>query len=236
MEDFEEQEYEFLRRLDEEQIDRRSMLRRGAAAGAGLTVLALPASALAARKKATATAPLLGRTLKLAEFVSRGEEGRPAQRDRAAAGLGELRRDHQHVLEEVRHPDHERQPGRQLGAGEPGGPLAQGRPARSGRARRQPVVRRSPVPTRASTPSTSRTNFKKVPRAMKDGRGFWVGDYWGVVSFGVNTGSHLERAEVVGRPAQARVQEQGRAQRQPALVRALPSRACSRPRSRTAAR
>ena len=22
---------------------------------------------------------------------------------------------------------------------------------------------------------------------MKDGRGFWVGDYWGVVSFGVNT-------------------------------------------------
>ncbi|HEU5278876.1 MAG TPA: ABC transporter substrate-binding protein, partial [Gaiellaceae bacterium] len=31
------------------------------------------------------------------------------------------------------------------------------------------------------------TNFRKVPRAMKDGRGFWVGDYWGVVSFGVNT-------------------------------------------------
>ncbi len=30
------------------------------------------------------------------------------------------------------------------------------------------------------------TNFKKVPRAMKDGRGFWVGDYWGVTSFGVN--------------------------------------------------
>jgi putative spermidine/putrescine transport system substrate-binding protein len=25
-----------------------------------------------------------------------------------------------------------------------------------------------------------------VPRAMKDGRGFWVGDYWGVISFGVN--------------------------------------------------
>lgn len=28
--------------------------------------------------------------------------------------------------------------------------------------------------------------FGTVPRAMKDGRGFWVGDYWGVVSFGVN--------------------------------------------------
>jgi putative spermidine/putrescine transport system substrate-binding protein len=31
------------------------------------------------------------------------------------------------------------------------------------------------------------TNFKNVPRSMKDGRGFWVGDYWGVVSFGVNS-------------------------------------------------
>jgi putative spermidine/putrescine transport system substrate-binding protein len=30
------------------------------------------------------------------------------------------------------------------------------------------------------------TNFRKIPRAMKDGRGFWAGDYWGVVSFGVN--------------------------------------------------
>ena len=28
--------------------------------------------------------------------------------------------------------------------------------------------------------------FGSVPRAMKDGRGFWVGDYWGVISFGVN--------------------------------------------------
>jgi putative spermidine/putrescine transport system substrate-binding protein len=31
------------------------------------------------------------------------------------------------------------------------------------------------------------TNFKKVPRAMKDGRGFWLADYWGAISFGVNS-------------------------------------------------
>jgi putative spermidine/putrescine transport system substrate-binding protein len=31
------------------------------------------------------------------------------------------------------------------------------------------------------------TNFKKVPNAMRDNRGFWTGDYWGVISFGVNT-------------------------------------------------
>ena len=28
--------------------------------------------------------------------------------------------------------------------------------------------------------------FGTVPRAMKDGRGFWIGDYYGVISFGVN--------------------------------------------------
>ena len=30
------------------------------------------------------------------------------------------------------------------------------------------------------------TNVNKVPRAMKDGRGFWVGDYWGAMSIGAN--------------------------------------------------
>jgi ABC-type Fe3+ transport system substrate-binding protein len=40
------------------------------------------------------------------------------------------------------------------------------------------------VRTRASTPSTT-TNFGRSPR--DEGRpGFWVGDYWGVTSFGVN--------------------------------------------------
>jgi hypothetical protein len=33
MEDFQEQEYEFFRRLEEERIDRRKLLRRGLAAG-----------------------------------------------------------------------------------------------------------------------------------------------------------------------------------------------------------
>ena len=31
------------------------------------------------------------------------------------------------------------------------------------------------------------SNFKKVPHSMSDNRGFWVGDYWGAISFGVNT-------------------------------------------------
>jgi putative spermidine/putrescine transport system substrate-binding protein len=29
--------------------------------------------------------------------------------------------------------------------------------------------------------------FQTIPRAMKDTRGFWYGDYWGVIAFGTNT-------------------------------------------------
>ena len=61
MEDFQEQEYEFLRRLEEEQIGRRTLLKRGLAAGAGLTVMSLSPAALAARKQVLAAAPRAGR-------------------------------------------------------------------------------------------------------------------------------------------------------------------------------
>jgi putative spermidine/putrescine transport system substrate-binding protein len=30
------------------------------------------------------------------------------------------------------------------------------------------------------------TNYKTIPRALKDTRGFWMGDYWGAVSIGYN--------------------------------------------------
>ena len=77
VEDFQEQEYEFLRRLDEERLDRRTLLRRGVAAGAGLTILSLSPSALAARQQALATAPTLGRAMKLTELVKEAKkEGR----------------------------------------------------------------------------------------------------------------------------------------------------------------
>src|SRR3954463_2456861 len=29
-------------------------------------------------------------------------------------------------------------------------------------------------------------NYKTIPRAMKDTRGFWMGDYWGAISIGYN--------------------------------------------------
>ena len=61
MEDFQEQEYEFLRRLEEERIDRRKLLKRGLAAGGGPhRHRRCPTAALAARQQALADPPLRG--------------------------------------------------------------------------------------------------------------------------------------------------------------------------------
>src|SRR5690348_7383730 len=51
MEDYELQEEEFWRKLDEESMSRNAMLRRSAAAAFGLTIIASPAAAYAARFK-----------------------------------------------------------------------------------------------------------------------------------------------------------------------------------------
>ena len=74
MEDFQEQEYEFLRKLEEEQLDRRKLLKRGLATGAGLTILSSPAAALAARKRVLKAPPLIARTLSLAEIVKEAKK------------------------------------------------------------------------------------------------------------------------------------------------------------------
>ena len=57
MEDFQEQEYEFLRRLEDERVGRRTLVKRGLAVGAGLTVMSLSPAALAARKQVSPPRP-----------------------------------------------------------------------------------------------------------------------------------------------------------------------------------
>ena len=200
-------------------MSRSQMLKRSFAAAAGLTVLASPGVALArARRGATPPAAQGPRLLAQGDDHG-GEEGRPPQHDRAAARLGELRRDHVDLLEEVRHPDHERQPERQLGAGEPGD-HARSRATRAHRTSSTSAPR-SPSPGAAAGPlraSTSSRRFSTIPRAMKDTRGFWNGDYWGAISIGYNQNLITNAAEDVEGPAEAGVQGQGRAERQPAHV------------------
>ena len=79
MEDFQEQEYEFLRRLEEERLDRRTLLRRGLAAGAGLTILSLPARAPSQPVRRRSPTPPMrgGADQKLSELVKEAKkEGR----------------------------------------------------------------------------------------------------------------------------------------------------------------
>jgi putative spermidine/putrescine transport system substrate-binding protein len=186
VEDFQEQEYEFLRRLEEERLDRRTLLRRGVAAGAGLTILSLSPSALAARQQALATPPTLGRSIKLTELVKEAKkEGR--------LNVIALPPDWANYGQIIA--TFSKKYGIPITSADPDASSAQENQAvRSlkGDPRAPDVLDVSPTFAIAGAneglyAKYFTTNFKKVPRAMKDGRGFWVGDYWGVVSFGVNT-------------------------------------------------
>ena len=186
MEDFQEQEYEFLRRLEEERSDRRTLLRRGVGAGVGLTVLSLSPAAMAARKQALANAPGRGRGTTLKEFVAEAKkEGRlnTIALPPDWANYGEIMSTFSKKF------------GIPITNANPDASSAQENEAvRSlkGDSRAPDVLDVSPTFAIAGAneglyAKYFTTKINKVPRSMKDGRGFWVGDYWGVVSIGVNT-------------------------------------------------
>ncbi len=186
MEDFQEQEYEFLRKLEEERIDRRRLLKRGLAAGAGLTIVSLPEAALAARARVLATPPLRGKDMTLKELVKEAKrEGK--------LNVIALPHDWANYGEIIS--TFKKKYGLAMDEQSPDGSSAQENQAvRSlkGDPRAPDVLDVGPSFAIAGAneglyAKYFTTNFKKVPRAMRDNRGFWVGDYWGVVSFGVNT-------------------------------------------------
>ena len=219
MEDYEAQELEFWRKLDEDghepladaQAERRRSDRASRSSSS-------PGTGLGAGARHPRRAAAQGQSgFSMSELVAQAKkEGKP-QHDRAAARLGELRRDHVDVPEEVRHQDHERQPGRQLRRGEPG------RQSLKGDSRAPDAVDDGPAFAISGTAQGLFakyyvTEFATIPRAMKDTRGYWTGDYWGAISIGYNANLVNPAAEDVEGPAQPGVQGQGRAQRQPAHV------------------
>src|SRR4051795_13495380 len=74
VEDFQEQEYEFLRRLEDERIGRRRLLKRGVVAGAGLSIMSLSPAALASRKQVLANVPTKGTIKNLKEIVQEAKK------------------------------------------------------------------------------------------------------------------------------------------------------------------
>jgi putative spermidine/putrescine transport system substrate-binding protein len=74
MEDYEAQEQEFWRKLEEGEMSRSQMLKRSVAAATGLTILGSSGAALASRGAAGANPPLKGSSISLKELVAQAKK------------------------------------------------------------------------------------------------------------------------------------------------------------------
>jgi putative spermidine/putrescine transport system substrate-binding protein len=170
----------------DEKITRRKLLKRGLAAGAGLTILSSPVrDAWAGTLAGAQTPPTRFSQISLKELIA--EAKKEGKLNTIAlppdwANYGEIMSTFQKKYKISITNDN------------PDGSSAQENQAvRSlkGDARAPDVLDVSPsfAQTGANEGLYAKyfnSRFKTIPRAMKDGRGFWVGDYWGVISIGVN--------------------------------------------------
>jgi len=185
MDDFQEQEYEFLRRLEEERLDRRKLLKRGLATGVGLTVIALPETALAARAKALADPPIRGTKKNLAALVA-------AAKKEGHLNVIALPPDWANYGEVIS--TFTKKYGIGITSDNPDGSSAQENQAivsLKGDPRAPDVVDVNPTFAVAGTVAGLyakyyNSKYATVPRAMKDTRGLWTGDYWGSITIGYN--------------------------------------------------
>jgi putative spermidine/putrescine transport system substrate-binding protein len=185
MEDYEAQEQEFWRKLEEQGVSRSQMLKRSVAAAAGLTILSSPGVALAARRLGAANPPLKGKGFSIKEMIA--EAKKEGHLNTIAlppdwANYGEIMSTFQ----------------KKYGIGitndNPNGSSAEeNQSVRSlkGDSRAPDVVDVGP-PFAVSGAAEGLygkyfvSTFATIPRAMKDTRGLWWGDYWGAVSIGYN--------------------------------------------------
>jgi putative spermidine/putrescine transport system substrate-binding protein len=185
MEEWEDQEIEFWRKLDEEGMSRGQVLRRSAAAAVGLTVLASPAAALAARGRTLKNPPLKGKGFSFKELVAEAKkEGHlntialPPDWANYKAQLGGFPKKY----------------GIPITNNNPDGSSAQENQAivsLKGDQRAPDVVDVGPAFAVQGTQQGLYgryfvSTFATIPRALKDTRGYWWGDYWGAISIGYN--------------------------------------------------
>jgi putative spermidine/putrescine transport system substrate-binding protein len=185
MEDHEAQELEFWRKLEEAEMSRSQMLKRSVAAAAGLTILSAPGVALGARGVGAKSPPLKGKSISMKELIA--EAKKEGHINTIAlppdwANYGEIMTTFQ----------------KKYGLGQtndnPDGSSAQENQAivsLKGDSRAPDVVDVGPAfaVSGAAQGLYARyfpTTFSTIPRAMKDTRGYWYGDYWGAISIGYN--------------------------------------------------
>src|SRR5919201_6560387 len=186
MEDHEAQEHEFWRKLEEEEISRTQMLRRSAVAAIGLTVLSTPSLALAGRRAGARRPPLRGKDISMTELIAEAKkEGK----------LNVIALPHDWANYGQIISTFKKKYGLSMDEQNPNGTSAQENEAvRSlkGDKRAPDVVDDGPAFAIAGTAEGLFakyfvSTFSTVPRAMKDTRGYWTGDYWGAISIGYNT-------------------------------------------------
>ena len=185
MEDHEEQEVEFWRKLDEEGMSRSQMLKRSIAAAAGLTVLSSPAAALAARRGAAAAPPLKGTAANMNALIA-------AAKKEGHLNVIALPPDWANYGEIIS--TFSKKYGIPITSDNPDGSSAQENQAivsLKGDPRAPDVVDVGPSfavlgATQGLYAKYFNSNYGTIPRAMKDTRGYWMGDYWGSITIGYN--------------------------------------------------
>ncbi len=183
MEDYELQEIEFWRKLEEESMSRSAMLRRSAATAFGLTILASPAAAWAARGGSAEALTADGIPLKKLIAAAKKE---------GQLNVIALPHDWANYGEIIS--TFKRKYGLKMDEANPNGSSSQENQAiRSlkGDSRAPDTVDVGPSfaidgakeglykPYKVAT-------YKSIPKGMKDSRARWYGDYWGAIAIGYN--------------------------------------------------
>jgi putative spermidine/putrescine transport system substrate-binding protein len=184
MEDYEEQEVEFWRKLDEESLSRSAMLRRSAAAALGLTILGGSTPVWAATRRGLAP-PDVGTAAGMKDLIAKAKKEGHLNTIALPpdwANYGEIMSTFQKKY------------GIKISNANPDGSSAEENEAvRSlkGDSRAPDAVDDGPAFAISGAgeglwAKYKNSHFATIPRAMKDTRGYWVGDYWGAISIGYN--------------------------------------------------
>jgi putative spermidine/putrescine transport system substrate-binding protein len=184
MEDYEAQEIEFWAKLEEEGMSRSSMLRRSAAAAFGLTIVGSASTAMAATKARFSPPTRMTKDGFAALVKAAKKEGH--------LNTIALPPDWANYKEALH--NFPRKYGVGITNDNPDGSSAQENQAiRSLKGdKRAPDVVDVGVSFAIAGANEGlyakyfNTNYKTIPRALKDTRGYWMGDYWGAISIGYN--------------------------------------------------
>lgn len=185
MEEHEERELEFWRKLHETDMSRSSMLKRSVAAAAGLTVFSTPGLAWARDRGIRVSPPLKGKSVSMKELIAQAKKEGHLNTIALPpdwANYGEIMSTFQKKY------------GIGITNNNPDGSSAEENQAvqsLQGDPRAPDVVDDGPAFAISGTAQGLFakyfvTEFGTIPRNMKDTRGFWTGDYWGAVSIGYN--------------------------------------------------